>query len=310
MIRTLALMTLAAAGTALAGGGSPAPSPAKPTYVLPANPAPARTPAAKPVQASAPAPAAATAPAPSQPANASSSAFDALIMLQSGNDRFVAGQPTHPNSDSGRREDTSANGQKPFAVILACADSRVPVEQIFDRGIGDIFVIRVAGNICDTAQSATIEYGLEHLAAPLLVVMGHSNCGAVSAAASGANFEGPLGALLAHITPAVENAKRVYPDRAGPALVQDAIRFNVWQSIESLLKSNANVRNLASSGKSKIVGAVYDTGTGRVQWMGEAPMQGAVLAASSQETPSVPTAVRKPVSGPATANAAPANERQ
>ncbi len=292
MIRRCALFSLAVAGLAFA-------SPPAPTH----GGAPAYAPA------NTPRPAQVATPTHTPPASATGavSAYDALMLLQSGNDRFASGQSFYPNTGSDRRAETATNGQKPFAVVLACADSRVPVEQLFDRGVGDVFVIRVAGNICDVAETATIEYGLEHLGAPLLVVMGHSGCGAVTAAASGGHVEGSLGALLAHITPAVENAKRVYPDRQGPAIIPDAIRFNVWQSVEDLLKNSSSVSSLASNGKVKIIGAVYDINSGRVQWMGEAPAQASLLSANNNKNPALPTAVRKPVSAPApTANAAPA----
>ncbi len=298
MIRRCALLTFAAAGLALAS--PPAPSHGNTPSYAPAN-------TARPAPSS-PTQHAATGGHGATHAPGAVSAYDALMLLQSGNDRFASGQPSHPNTDSARRSETATNGQQPFAVVLACADSRVPVEQIFDRGVGDVFVIRVAGNICDTAEIATIEYGLEHLNAPLLVVMGHSGCGAVTAAASGGHVEGPLGELLAHITPAVENAKRVYPDLQGAAIVPDAIRFNVWQSVEDLLKNSKTSSQLASTGKVKIVGAVYNIESGRVQWMGEAPAQNAILAANNGKTQSLPSAVRKPVAAPAhTANAATPN---
>lgn len=309
MIRTYAAMTFAVAGLAVAGGGASAPSQAPTKAAKPALTAPAKPAYGAPSHAAQAKPSNAPGGHDNHGAHAASSAhsenpsspYDALMLLQSGNDRFVAGQPTFPNTGSERRADTATNGQKPFAIVLTCADSRIPVEQVFDRGVGDLFVVRVAGNICDTSEAATIEYGLEHLGAPLLVVMGHSGCGAVTAAASGAHVEGPLASLLGRIAPAVANAQRVYPDRQGPDLVQDAIRFNVWQSVEDLLKSSGAVRNLASTGKSKIVGAVYDLSTGRVQWMGEAPMQGAILASAGHDSPTVPSAVRKPVSAPAAA---------
>jgi carbonic anhydrase len=105
----------------------------------------------------------------------------ALKMLTEGNNRFVTGQPSHPNLSAERRQQTAEKGQNPFAVVLACADSRVPVEEIFDRGIGDIFTIRDAGNIATKTDIGSIEYAVDHLGTPLVVVMGHSQCGAVTA---------------------------------------------------------------------------------------------------------------------------------
>ena len=106
----------------------------------------------------------------------------ALTQLLRGNERFVAGWPDHPNQSARRRREVSDSGQQPFAIILSCSDSRVPPEIIFDQGLGDLFVIRVAGNIIDDAILGTIEYAVEHVHAPLVMVLGHDKCGAVTAA--------------------------------------------------------------------------------------------------------------------------------
>src|SRR5207237_5372942 len=104
----------------------------------------------------------------------------ALSRLVAGNQRFVAHKPTHPHEDLARRHDL-AGSQHPFAVVLSCSDSRLPPELVFDQGLGDLFVIRVAGNITDAAVIGSIEYAVEHLHAPLIVVLGHEKCGAVTA---------------------------------------------------------------------------------------------------------------------------------
>ncbi len=117
------------------------------------------------------------------------SSGDALKLLKDGNARFSAGTASHPNASRERIAQTSGS-QAPFAVVLTCSDSRVAPEVIFDRGIGDLFVVRDAGNVVDPLVIGSIEYGVGHLKAPLVVVMGHTNCGAVSAAVSGDHAPG------------------------------------------------------------------------------------------------------------------------
>ncbi len=130
-------------------------------------------------------------------------ADEALHLLLAGNERFAAGKPEHPHTDLSRVESTAKNGQAPFAAVLSCADSRVPVETVFDRGVGDLFVVRVAGNVADSGTLASVEYAAEHLHTPLVVVMGHTQCGAVKAAVDNAQLDGSLPALIDLIRPAV-----------------------------------------------------------------------------------------------------------
>jgi carbonic anhydrase len=201
------------------------------------------------------------------------------VLLQEGNQRWMNGQSKHPNVESARREATAREGQQPFATILSCADSRVPIEQLFDRGVGDLFVIRVAGNVVGDHQAGTIEYGSGHLKTPLLVVMGHTQCGAVAAAASQAHVEGHVAELVSSILPAVDRAKRQNPRVDGAALTQAAIRENVWQSIFDLLRTSPALRAQAREGSLMIVGAVYDIATGEVEFLGEHPWQHELVAA-------------------------------
>ena len=109
----------------------------------------------------------------------------ALQKLKSGNDRLVAGRRLFPNQGAPRLKDTAAQGQHPYVTILSCSDSRVPLEHMFDAGFGDLFVVRVAGNVADDDEIGTIEYGVGHLHTPLLLVLGHTKCGAVTAVAKG-----------------------------------------------------------------------------------------------------------------------------
>lgn len=233
-----------------------------------------------------------TGPAPT--ATAGLTADQALRLLQEGNERFASGHAQFPNTDSHRRSETSAYGQHPFAVILACSDSRAPVEELFDRGVGDLFVVRVAGNVCQTGEAASIEYGLGHLKAPLLVVMGHSGCGAVTAVATSAQTEGNIPRLLESIRPAVQKAQAANPDASGAEIVPDAIKANVWQSVEDLIRTSAPTRELLAKGKTRIVGAVYDLNSGEVKWLGEHPAQGKILAAAAAANPASASASADP----------------
>ncbi|MGE3106998.1 MAG: carbonic anhydrase [Phycisphaerales bacterium] len=202
-----------------------------------------------------------------------------LKRLQAGNERWVKEKPAAPNTTASRREETSSGGQKPFATILTCADSRIPVERVFDCGVGDVFVVRVAGNVIGADASGTIEYGAEHLSVPLLVVMGHTKCGAVAAAASGGDPGGNVSQLVEKIAPAVQRAKNASPDADEKQLASLAVRENVMQSIFDLLRTSAAVRELVRAGKIEIVGAVYDVGSGAVEWIGEHPWQDALVDA-------------------------------
>lgn len=205
-------------------------------------------------------------------------ADQALALLTEGNQRWVDDKERNPNATPQRREQT-ASGQTPFVTVLSCADSRLPIERIFDRGVGDVFVIRVAGNVAGQSETGTIEYGVEHLKTPVLVVMGHTKCGAVAAAASGARLHGALGGLVDHIRPAVDRARSLNPDATPDELVATAIRENVWQTIYDLYASSPELRTRAGNSTLKVVGAVYDIATGKVEWIGEHPWQREIIAA-------------------------------
>lgn len=205
---------------------------------------------------------------------------EALKLLQEGNLRLIDGHALHPHTDRARIADLASHGQHPFATVVACSDSRVPVELIFDEGFGDLFVIRVAGNVCDVDEVASIEYGVDHLGTPLMVVMGHSHCGAVTAVATDEKLEGSIPRLVDNIRPAIQAAKRADPHAHGEALIAASVRANVWQGIEDLLNSSSITRERVTSGKLKIVGAIYHLETGKVEWMGEHPRQGELLKAN------------------------------
>ncbi len=204
----------------------------------------------------------------------------ALKKLQDGNNRFLRDRNTHPRIGMSRRQDTFNNGQHPFATVIACSDSRVPVETVFDQGIGDVFVIRVAGNVCDTDEIGSIEYGVDHLETPIMVVLGHVNCGAVTAVVTEAELHGSIPELVDNIKPAVVTAQRNNPHLHGTELVPEAVKSNVWQSIDDLYKGSPAVRARVASGTLKVIGAVYDISDGNVEWLGTHPEQGKLLAYS------------------------------
>ena len=198
---------------------------------------------------------------------------DALLELVAGNDRFSSGQSTHPNLSAERRELVTSGGQHPFATVIACSDSRVPVEILFDQGVGDIFVIKVAGNVCNTDEIGSIEYGVDHLDTPVMVVLGHTHCGACTAVATGADVHGCIPDLIAPIRPAFEKVQAAYPDLDGKALVPALVEANVWQAIEDLFQRSSSTRKRTNDGRVTVVGAVYNIETGTVKWMGTHPEQ-------------------------------------
>ena len=198
---------------------------------------------------------------------------DALRLLREGCERYAAHEPIHPNRDQDRRADTSSDGQRPYATILACSDSRVPVEVICDAGIGDIFVVRVAGNVVGPSQLGSIEYAIEHLSVPVFVVMAHSNCGAVSAVVHEGVLQGNLSSLSQKIHPAVLETRQMRPNLADDQLIDEVAKQNMWNAIEDTFKLSALIRNRARNGNLKVVGAFYDIGSGTVDWMGAHPQQ-------------------------------------
>lgn len=227
------------------------------------------------------APADAHAADPHAPAADAPSAEAVLLELIEGNRRFVSGKSEHPRSDVKRILETST-GQHPRVSVVSCADSRVPVELLLDQGIGDVFAIRVAGNVCDIDEIGTVEYGVEHLGTPLLVVMGHTSCGAVKAVCTHAEVGGSIPQLVDNIVPAVERAQK-HSGLNGEALVPAAVEENVWQSISDLLENSAITAELVHSGKLKIVGAVYDIATGEIMWLGGHHEEEALVAATLKQ---------------------------
>jgi carbonic anhydrase len=194
-------------------------------------------------------------------------ADQALARLQAGNARYVSARMSYPNQTAGHRTKL-IRGQHPFATILGCADSRIPPEIIFDQGLGDIFVVRVAGNIIDHIVLGSIEYAAVHLHTPLIMVLGHSKCGAVAATASGAKLQGHLPHIAVAIQPAVDTAKQMPGN-----LVDNAIRENAKLVTRQLAASRPLLAPLVAAGKLKVVAAHYDMATGQVEVLPADPGQ-------------------------------------
>jgi carbonic anhydrase len=198
---------------------------------------------------------------PQSPSNAIS-AEEALKRLLDGNARYVANAPEQKDFSAGRAARVAA--QYPFASILSCADSRVAPELAFDQGPGDLFVVRVAGNFLNDDGLASLEYGALILNVPLIMVLGHSNCGAVDATIKvlkdGTKLPGHLPGLVNSIKPAVEAAKA----KGGPDLLADAITENVRRNVQLLVTGDPVVSGLVKQGKVKVVGGLYELSTGRV----------------------------------------------
>jgi carbonic anhydrase len=198
------------------------------------------------------------------PAPSHDSPQDTWADLMEGNRRFVAG--TTQTHDVVRLRHDLAGGQHPKAIVLACSDSRVAPELLFDKSLGDLFVVRSAGNVSDEIGRGSIEYAVEHLGANLVVVLGHQKCGAVTAACSGNKMPSPnLQAIVDHIAPAVAKARTKANDNE---LVEAAVRENVLQSAHDLLAGSELLRNAVHEGKIEIVEAVYSLDTGEVTTLG------------------------------------------
>jgi carbonic anhydrase len=187
-------------------------------------------------------------------------ADEALKKLLDGNRNFLK----DPNGMSNRQ--ALAAGQKPYAIILSCSDSRVPPELIFEKGLGEVFVIRVAGNIPDPIILGSIEYAAEQFGTPLIVVLGHTRCGAVSAAVDAKGHpQGNIGAIIKTIAPAVEQARKDARNVSKSDLVESAIDNTIKLVAKSLVKQSPVIRSLVDAGKIKVVGAKYDLDDGTVK---------------------------------------------
>jgi carbonic anhydrase len=186
------------------------------------------------------------------------SADQALARLMEGNKRYVGHKEQHPDESMARRKELET-GQHPFAVILGCADSRVPPELLFDQGLGDLFDIRVAGNVVDDAVLGSIEYAVEHLGTKLIIVLGHEKCGAVSAAVEGGDVPGHLKALVAAIQPSVDATRNDPGDR-----VHNCVIANARRVAGQIRASQPILKEAVEKAGVKVVAADYALDTGKV----------------------------------------------
>lgn len=187
-----------------------------------------------------------------------------LQKLMDGNKRFVEGKLSQKDYAAEIKELTK--GQHPYAIILSCSDSRVPPEIIFDESIGKLFVIRVAGNVLDEVALGSIEYAAEHLHTKLLMILGHENCGAVKATIEGGEVTPNIEEIVKKISPAVEKAKKHHSENE---VLHCSIKENVYNQLEASVKSSKLLKELEEKGELKIVGAIYDLNTGKVNLLEE-----------------------------------------
>lgn len=199
------------------------------------------------------------------------SANEALSRLKEGNARFISEKGGCNALTSVRRRSQLVEGQKPFAVILGCSDSRVPGEIIFDQGLGDLFVIRVAGNIVARSQVGSIEFAVQSFSTPLVVVLGHSSCGAIETTLDvlkrARGKESPnLSYIVDHIRPGVETLLETNPDMDEESIVGHAVRANIRASVNQLRHGSEMLEHMVQKKKLVIVGAEYSLETGLVDF--------------------------------------------
>lgn len=211
---------------------------------------------------------------------------EAVQRLLVGNQRFISGASVSPRSDKATIEKLAQEGQNPFVAVLACADSRVPVENIFDMGFGDIFTIRVAGNVIGPDQLGSLEYAVDHLGVPLIVILGHTNCGAINGAIAASNAKEDterkhVSSLLQKMVPMVEQLKESNPDISKEELGHRCVNKNIWNNIKELLEHSQHLREMVAEGKINIHGAIYNIFDGKVHMLGQHREQEKIVASQA-----------------------------
>lgn len=188
----------------------------------------------------------------------------ALQKLMDGNSRYVESKMTAGALCDAAARGKLAKSQHPYAIILSCSDSRVPPEIIFDQALGEVFVVRVAGNVADPLVLGSVEYAAEHLGSPLIMVLGHERCGAVTATVAGGKPEGNIGAIVKEIAPAAKKAKATCKGKAKEEIVECAVEINAKAVAAALPKKSKILAEEVKEGKIKIVAAKYDLDDGKV----------------------------------------------
>ena len=202
------------------------------------------------------------------------SARDALARLKEGNARFVAGSRNFDVEGHHARRSELATGQEPFAIILGCSDSRVPAELVFDQGLGDLFVIRVAGNIVASSQIGSVEFAAERFGTRLVVVLGHSQCGAITATLEELrrpteNQSRGLRAIVDRVRPSVETVLDAHRGGDSSSLVDAAVRANIRASVSHLRYGSEILERLADKDGLAVIGAEYSLDTGKVNFLND-----------------------------------------
>ncbi|HBF09830.1 MAG: carbonic anhydrase [Pseudomonadota bacterium] len=198
---------------------------------------------------------------------------EAFQRLVEGNERFIEGDSNFSRQDTLDRREQLASGQAPFAVILGCSDSRVPAELVFDQGLGDLFVIRIAGNVIAPSQIGSIEFAVERFGTPLVIVLGHTSCGAISATVEA--LMNPtvqtqclnIGSIVKRIAPSVQELLNSGANLNKDQLISSACKANIRSSVNQLQHSSEFIEEMVEAGKLAIVGAEYDLETGRVNFL-------------------------------------------
>ncbi len=203
-------------------------------------------------------------------------ALDALALLQEGNRRFTSETSSRDGFSSRLRRIETASGQQPFAAILGCSDSRVPVEMVFDQGLGDLFVIRVAGNIVAPSQIGSVEFAAEQFGTRLVVVLGHSQCGSIQATLEQLqrpkeNQSHNLHSIVDLIRPSVEGLLATHLRHDLDALVREAVRANIRTSVKRLENGSDIIEQLIQKAGLMVVGAEYSLETGVVDFFDGLP---------------------------------------
>jgi carbonic anhydrase len=204
------------------------------------------------------------------------SGLQALERLREGNRRFASGDPSHDSRSDRARRDALTSGQQPFAAILGCSDSRVPVEIVFDQGLGDLFVIRVAGNVVAPSQIGSVEFAAERFGTRLVVVLGHSRCGAIQATLEQLqrpreNQSRNLHSIVDRIRPSVESLLATELRHEPDSLVRQAVRANIRASVGHLRYGSPLIEQLVQQSGLLVVGAEYSLETGLVDFFDGAP---------------------------------------
>lgn len=213
----------------------------------------------------------------------------ALAELHAGNRRFVTGVPRHPNQDAGHRA-AVADGQHPFAVVVGCSDSRLAAEIIFDRGLGDLFVVRTAGHTTGPEVLGSVEYGVTVLGTPLVLVLGHDSCGAVQAAreavTTGRAPGGHLGAVVDAVVPSLRRAAA-----EGVEEINGIVDIHIAQTVEALLANSSVLAAAVAAGRCAVVGMSYRLSAGEVRTVATVPAGAAATPPPAQVERAAPTTV-------------------